>query len=74
MNKWKEFDVDKKLVPKFEESDRQYLIVLNNKFIHTAYYYQDSLGYHFSSIENVYDQKYDGYVTHYMELPELPKQ
>lgn len=73
MNKWKEFDVYKKLVPKLEESDKQYLIVLNNKFVHIAYYYQDSSIHHFSSIENVYDHKYDGYVTHYMELPELPE-
>ena len=42
MSKWKEFDVDKKLVPKFEESDRPYLIVLNNRFINIAYYYRDT--------------------------------
>jgi len=55
-------------------SDTKVLVVLGSKFITEAYYYQDSLGHHWSSPKRPWEDLYTQYVTHWMPMPDLPKE
>jgi len=69
MNKW--IKVENEL-PKI--GDRWYLIMLWNKWVSIAYYFQDSYGHWWSTQWDIWDKEYsDGEVTHWQELPEKPK-
>lgn len=53
-------------------SDQEVLVCMRNRFTVISYHYQDSLGIHWSSQEEGWDNVYDGLVTHWMTLPKPP--
>jgi hypothetical protein len=66
MCKW--IDINKQL----PDSDTYVLVCLNNMFIMTSYYFQDSFGKWFSSADEIWDKYYTDDVTHWALLPVLP--
>lgn len=54
-------------------SDEAYLVVLENKWITTAFFFADSYGHWWSSQFEPYDKYYTGMVTHWAKMPKLPK-
>ena len=55
------------------DSDTYVLVCLNEKFIKTSYYFEDSFGRWFSTDYDIWDKEYTEFVTHWTPLPELPE-
>jgi hypothetical protein len=51
------------------KNDTEHLVTLEGGFVRIAYYYSDSKGRHFSDPLRPWNNEYDLYVTHWMELP-----
>jgi len=64
---WKKVDKD------LPQSDTFILVMLFEKVIATAYYYEDSFGKWFSPARSIWDRTYTSQVTHWMELPKFKR-